>query len=123
MIKKLKYPRGITLTAATLNVANSLLPAGRKNADTVVVMFTDGLPTRRLETVRAAKKLRKKARLIFVVVNRGNRVTKFLKQCASKPAKENMLWIRRFWQLSKARTINKVMTNMCPRISTEKALK
>merc|ERR1712159_579941 len=107
-----KFPKGATATAGALDRVLSLIKTrGAKGATQVVYFITDGEPnspnqkTAVSEATKAAAKLRKAARLIFIPVGKGAPVDR-MKTWASKPASENVFYAKDFkalkHQLTKA---------------------
>merc|ERR1712164_183660 len=107
-----KFPKGATATAGALDRVLSLIKTrGAKGATQVVYFITDGEPnspnqkTAVSEATKAAAKLRKAARLIFIPVGKGAPVDR-MKTWASNPASENVFYAKDFkalkHQLTKA---------------------
>merc|ERR1711953_1223323 len=63
-INKLPYPGTTTFTSGALLLARNVLKFGRKDAEKVVVALTDGWPLDKKRTLKAARKLKRKARLV-----------------------------------------------------------
>merc|ERR1719335_1916126 len=85
-IDGLKFKPGSKLLSLGLMTAESEFALGRKKAQTVVVVFMDGEPLSYRKTRIASRNIRKKARLVFVVLN------KFA------PLKDIKAWVTRRWQ-------------------------
>merc|ERR1719199_400637 len=69
-IKKLTFPQSITRTAVALDTARSELSLGRQDAQSIVVVITDGKPMSMKKTRQAAKELRKQTRLMWIPVTK-----------------------------------------------------
>merc|ERR1719262_1029561 len=70
LIKGLTWPRGSTLTSLALLTAKAELALGRKNAQSNVIVFTDGRPLSYRKTGLASRSVRKAARLVWVPVTK-----------------------------------------------------
>merc|ERR1719375_960411 len=103
------------MTSAALASVETELLTTRLEAKTVVIILFDGRTMDRRKTTRMAKKLRKKARLIWVPVTRAAPL-KLIKQWASKPAADNVLAVDSFSKLAAASTINAIIANACPKV-------
>merc|ERR1719478_637715 len=82
----LSFAKGTKLVALALLTAKAELTLGRKEAQSVVVVFTDGQPLSFRKTKLAARSLRKKTRLLWVPT------MKF------SPLKNIKKWATRRWQ-------------------------
>jgi len=111
-LKNLKWPRGGTKTSEALNTAAAEMSLGRADAQSVVIVLTDGKPLSPIKTTAAAKKIRKAARLMWVPV------TKFaplaaLKEMASYPKEDNLLALDSFDELETQATHDNIMADVC----------
>merc|ERR1719389_505691 len=70
LITGLEWPKGSTLTSLALVTAKAELALGRKNAQSSVIVFTDGRPLSYRKTGMASEALRKVARLVWVPVTK-----------------------------------------------------
>lgn len=115
-IESLTWPRATTLTSGALSMATSGLNYGRVGAQSIVIVVTDGVPMSQHATRRAAKKLRRKARLIFVAVGRGlrGRGLRRMRSWASRPTRDNLFKIGDFNTLQNPKTVDKIIVEMCP---------
>lgn len=114
-IKALQWPARTTLTSAALSMAESELQFGRKDAQSVVIVVTDGRPMSARATYYAARKLRRKARLMWVPVTRYAPYRR-MRRWASRPWRSNIICISDFSALTKASTIDKIIVDMCPKV-------
>merc|ERR1719440_2123113 len=89
------WPKGSTLTSVALATAKAELSLGRKNAKSVVVVFTDGRPMSFRKTGIAAREVRKSARLMWVPISR-NAPLKYMKQWATRRWQENIVIAKDF---------------------------
>eukprot|EP00928_Gymnodinium_smaydae_P057480 TRINITY_DN4071_c0_g1_i1.p1 TRINITY_DN4071_c0_g1~~TRINITY_DN4071_c0_g1_i1.p1 ORF type:complete len:500 (+),score=64.59 TRINITY_DN4071_c0_g1_i1:148-1500(+) len=116
-IDKMEWPRGATLTAQALQAAQEELPlSGRADANSVVIAITDGRPVSVRKTEMASLELRKKARLFWVAVTR-YAPKKDLKRWASLPNDENLVVVDNFRSLDSKKTINSIVSDVCPEVS------
>mmetsp|Transcript_14734 Transcript_14734/g.36222 ORF Transcript_14734/g.36222 Transcript_14734/m.36222 type:complete len:945 (-) Transcript_14734:148-2982(-) len=94
MEEKLQYRRGLTDMAQGLLTAEKVLLDGRKDAQSEVIVLTDGKPSFKFATANAAKKLtRNGVRLIFMPIRTyGN--SPFLLSWATHPGKENVFRVK-----------------------------
>lgn len=114
-IRALKWPRSTTFTSGALSTANAELTYGRKDAQSIVIVITDGRPMNKRATAAASKKLRKKARLMWVPVTRYAPL-RDIRRWASRPWKDNIISVGDFGTLQKPDTINKIIVDMCPKV-------
>jgi len=114
-IRALKWPRSTTFTSGALSMANAELTYGRKDAQSIVIVITDGRPMNRRATAAASKKLRKKARLMWVPVTRYAPL-RDIRSWASRPWRDNIISVGDFGTLQKPDTISKIIVDMCPKV-------
>jgi len=115
-IADMQWPAKETYTSEALNNAASELSLGRPDAQSVVIVITDGKPMSMRKTRMAAKKLREQARVMWVPV------TDFaplgaLRKWSSEPIDENFLPLKDFDDLKNPEYINKIIADVCPRVS------
>merc|ERR1719479_146014 len=72
-IDGLQWMAGLTLTSTALEMAASELSLGRRGVKKVVLVVTDGRPTKRWATFSAARKVRRSAKLMFGAVGLNRR--------------------------------------------------
>jgi len=114
-IEKMKWPQATTLTSMALAEASAELSAGgRADAQSIVVVLTDGYPMSQLETSKQAEALRNKARLLWIPM--GPKVTDVTKfdAWASTPVKDNVLSLPDFAELPSQSFVNKLLLDFCP---------
>jgi len=112
-IQAMKWPRGSTLTSEGLAMAETELNNGRRDAEAVVIVVTDGKPMNKRKVDMTVKRLRRKARLIWVAVSK-NAPVGLIKKWASVPWKENTIFAKSFKELTSKTTTNSLVANMCP---------
>merc|ERR1719217_610197 len=117
-ISALAFPKGSTLTSLALMRAKAELQLGRKDAKSVVVVITDGRPLSYGRTARAARSVRKAARLVWVPVTRFAPLRQ-VKRWATRRWQENVVVVRNFKELETPDTVNHVVANICPSHSGE----
>merc|ERR1740122_845726 len=76
-VSNLVFPRSNTMTSLALGQAENELINGREDAQSVVVVITDGWPMSRKNTNSAAKELQKKAKVMYVPVGSSAPMTLF----------------------------------------------
>ena len=67
-VRVLEWPASATLTSVALGQAETELMSSRDDANSIVIVITDGEPLNEVSTTDAAKKLQVKARVIWVQV-------------------------------------------------------
>lgn len=117
LVTELNWPQGSTLTSLALMTAKAELGLGRKEAKSIVVVFTDGRPLSYRKTGVSAKQLRKTARLIWVPVTK-NAPLKSIKEWATRRWQENVVSVTSFEALEKPDVITHLVANMCPKRHT-----
>jgi len=115
VIKNLNWPATTTLTSQVLATAQSELSLGRKEANSLVIVITDGRPLNPMRTGEMATKLKESSRLMFVPVT-NNVPLEDVKKWASTPASENVIQVADFTTLADPSTITTLIANMCPKL-------
>lgn len=115
-IEALQWPAGTTLTSVALQTAVAEFSLGRRDAESLIIVITDGYPLSALKTGTAAKKAREVARVMFVPVTRYAPLAD-IKTWASQPWSQNVLQIDTFAQLEKMETIDDIVSGTCPDIN------
>jgi hypothetical protein len=115
-IEGLKWPRSATYTANALYAARSELSLGRADAQSVVIVITDGRPMSTRQTYYASYYLRKEARLMWVPVTRWAPVAQ-MKSWASRPVAENFLALQSFSDLTNPDKLDLIISDVCPELS------
>jgi len=113
-IAKLTWPRGSTLTSLALMHAKEELSLGRKNAKSIVVVFTDGRPLSYRNTGLASKDVRKAARLVWVSITRFAPLAR-IKRWATRRWQENVVRVKTFKDLETNGPIDHIIANICPK--------
>merc|ERR1719277_2143572 len=100
-----------------LTQANDMLKRGRPEAESVVIVLTDGKPLNDGMTAMAADELKKNARLIFVPVGWGIQKTlPKIRQWATQPYEDNVIEIKTFSEMSMPKYINTLIADACPQV-------
>lgn len=113
-IKKMEWPRGSTLTSEALSLAETELNAGRKEAQSVVIVLSDGKTMNKRKVLQATTRLRRKARVMWLAT--ANAPWSLLRKWSSLPVRENVLPVKGYEALMSTETVNKVVSNMCPAV-------
>jgi len=116
VVKGLTWPAATTLTSQALMAAKAELSLGRKDAQSVVLVVTDGRPMNPRRTKQASKDLREAARLMWVPVTRYAPM-KDIRKWASKPARENIIKLNSFWAMTDLESIGNIVSDMCPKLN------
>lgn len=112
-VKKMSWPQGSTLTSAALAEAASELTYSRADANSIVVVITDGKPLSVRKTQMMSDSLRKKARLMYVPVGRYAPITEIMGM-ASSPRSDNVVIVKSFHDMTTPFTMNSIIAGTCP---------
>jgi len=115
-IAKVEWPQATTLTSLALAEAGAELSHGRADANSIVIVMTDGAPLSQLECSKQAAKLKTKARLMWVPVGKKIKDDSVFEPWASTPVKDNIVRVKDLTILPSAITINQILTNFCPNL-------
>jgi len=108
-IKGAKWPARTTFTAKALSEVESLMNMGEKYAETVVIVLTDGYPADKIATEKAAHKLNKKAKVIWVPIT-AMAPLDLIKEWAEDP--EHVIPVDDFVHLD-SNAVNNIMSTAC----------
>jgi len=114
LIAGLKWPKGSTLTSMAMLAAKAELALGRKDAQSDVIVFTDGRPLYRRATGIVAHILRKAARLLWIPVTKFAPLAE-IKKWATRRWQENAEFVNSFSELDKPYVIDHVIADICPK--------
>merc|ERR1719469_3237 len=109
----LGWPAKTTMTSVALGQAEAELKYGRENANSVVVVITDGYPLSDKMTYDAAMQLQSKARVIWVPVGL-NAPIELIRMMASAPESDHVIQVDGFEGLNSPDVLNKLITDTCP---------
>ena len=121
-LKKLTYLRGITDMGKGLMMADTVLLEGRKEAQSVVVVITDGKPSFQYQTRIAANKLKRQGvRLVFVCVQTFAKLD-FIKQLSSFPSRDNVIHVNGLMKLHEnmQKEARRVVSTICSHLRRKK---
>jgi len=113
-IAGLKWPKGSTLTSMALLEARTELTIGRADAQSDVIVFTDGKPMSPRSVGIASHILRKSARLLWVPVTRFA-PRQDIKHWATRNWYENVVFVPEFSELGEPTTIDHIIADICPK--------
>jgi len=113
----LQFPQKSTLTSVALGLAEQEIKYGRVGATPVVVVVTDGEPISIMQTVDAAHRLQRAAKVIWVAIG-GDAPVEMIEEIAQLPKHEHIIHVGSFYELRETEAfnalINEVVTKACP---------
>jgi uncharacterized protein YegL len=112
-IGELEWPQGSTLTSLALATAKAELTIGRKDAESVVIVITDGRPLSYRKTSLASMSVRKVSRLVWVPVTQYAPL-KWVKVWATRRWEENVVQVESFEKLETPDVITHIVADICP---------
>jgi hypothetical protein len=117
-VKKMEFPAKTTMTSMALAEARNELMEGRPEAQSLVVVITDGRPMSPLKTAQMSEELKKQARLVWVPVGSGiASMMDNMKTWASQPWEDNIIRIDNFAKLALPKTVDNIIASICHRVS------
>jgi hypothetical protein len=129
VIKKLKWQGGFTNMAQAFTLSENLFrEGGRKRAQSQVVVISDGKPSFKYQTEKAANDLKDgnvHVNMVIIHPHIKSKEVKFMQQLASKPYETHTIWIEGIKGLTQNVQINvmKTLVNFCPRAQSPKLMK
>jgi len=111
------FPQGSTLTSAALSEARAELSHGRRDAESIVIVLTDGYPSSSWLTSIEADKLKKVARLIFVPVGEDIADDEMFHSWASFPWEENVVRVKDLAMLNTNSVVSSILSDFCSDIT------
>lgn len=111
-IRALKPMGGSSFLSAALALARAEFSLGRRDADRVVVVMTDRKPLNPTRVHEVAARLQREARLVWVPISRHAPV-EYFKTLASRPVRDNLLFVEDFAQLANASTVDVILRSIC----------
>jgi len=111
-VSALEWPRSTTMTSLALGQAESELVKGREDAQSVVILVTDGWPMSHRNTKSAAAKLRDSAKVLYVPVGNSAPMS-LVEEIASEPKEDHIIQARTFSALVHPATLNKIIGSTC----------
>jgi len=115
-IKNLVFPRSNTMTSLALGQAENELINGREDAQSVVVVITDGWPMSRKNTNSAAKELQKKAKVLYVPAGYSAPMGLF-KEVASSPPEDHIIQVQSLSYLDHPYFLNQIIGSTCMQVN------
>jgi hypothetical protein len=112
-IDGLKYQVGSKLLSLAMMTTQAELALGRPEARTVVIIFIDGEPLSYRNTMLAAKKIRKKARLLWVPVSKLSPLGD-IKNWATRRWQENLVTVEEAADWALPATATHIIADICP---------
>jgi hypothetical protein len=113
-LEGLTFQPGSKLLSLGLMTTGSEFALGDKNHRTVVIVFIDGNPLSFRKVLLASRKVRKAARLVWVVVKKFSPLAS-VKTWASRRWQENIVVVPEAKRLKRASTGTHIVANICPR--------
>jgi len=114
LIAGLAWPKGSTLTSMAMLAAKAELALGRKDAQSDVILITDGRPLFYRATGIVSHILRKSARLLWIPVTK-YAPRKRIKKWATRRWQENVEFVPNFRKLDKPEVIDHIIADICPK--------
>jgi hypothetical protein len=114
MLAGLPYVKGEKLLEMALLSAEAELALGDKELRATVIGFVDGAPLSPRKTLMAARKIRHKARLIWVAVTKFSPLAD-IKTWATRRWQENLVKVEDHTRLGHPVTMTHVIANICPK--------
>jgi len=108
----LEWPQSTTMTSLALGQAESELVKGREDAQSVVILVTDGWPMSRRNTNSAAQKLRESAKVLYVPVGNSAPMS-LIEEMASEPKHDHIIQAQNFVALNHPAILNKIIGSTC----------
>jgi len=115
-VAAMEWPRSTTMTSLALSEAERELFKGRDDAESVVILITDGWPMSRTRTNVAAAKLQQVAKVLYVPVGY-SAPRDLIEQMASKPKSDHIIQANTLWELSQPHTLNNIIGSTCLSVS------
>jgi len=112
-VQAMTWPNTTTLTSMAIIEAKAELINGRQDANSVVVVITDGQPMSPIRTGEASTQLKNDARLIWVPVGIKAKLENF-RSWSSKPWEDNVLLIDQMAELMTPYIVNELISTICP---------
>jgi len=113
LITALEWPQGSTLTSLALMTAKAEMSLGRKDAQSAVIVYTDGRPLSFRKTGDASRAIRKVSRLLWVPVTEFAPL-KYIKSWATRRWEENVVKVNSFDELEKPEVVTHIVADLCP---------
>jgi len=115
-IDGLDWMAGLTLTSTALEMAASEMSLGRRGVKKVVLVVTDGRPTKKSATTPAARKVRGRAKLIFGAVGASKSTLRDMRTWASSPSEEDVFIVRDYKMLDTVKMVDDFISDICDEV-------
>jgi len=119
-ISNLAWPQLSTLTSLALGQAQANLKNGRAEANSIVIVLTDGKPLSQWNTKMAAQRLQLKSKVLWVPIGRGA-PRRLIKELASTPQTDHVISVSSFYSLRSnwryKNLVNTILSTTCPSVS------
>jgi len=115
-VSNLEFPRSNTMTSMALGQAEQELLNGREDAESVVIVITDGQPMSRDRTNAAARDLQKSAKVLYVPVGNSAPLELF-EEVASPPAAQHIIQIQSLDYVDHPWFLNQIIGSTCLSVS------
>lgn len=112
-IGSMTWPKASSFTAGALNMANTLLKEGRKDAQSVVIVMTHEMPNFKCQAEEASAELKKVARVMWLPVGAYAELED-LQRWASSPVRANVYPIESYESLAKPELLQDLIATVCP---------
>jgi hypothetical protein len=118
MLDKISFQRGVTDMAQGLSLSKTILMEGRKNASSVVILLTDGKPSFKFATTKAAQELRDTGVRVVIVPIFTYGDPEFMNELCSDPPEDNVIPINGLDVLANDTMAEavKIMTATCAKL-------
>jgi len=116
MVPNIEWPAGSTFMSSALAEAQGELQYGRQHTRSLVVVISDGKPISHIRTKEAARRLKRRARVLWVPIGMSSDMD-LVTEMASLPREENIVRVERFEELDQPAWVNKLIANACPHLS------
>merc|ERR1719480_778554 len=107
-LSSLDWPASTTMTSLALTQAETELFNGRDDAESVVILITDGWSMSRKNTNSAAEQLRKSAKVLYVAAGNSAPLD-IIREMASYPQDDHIIQAHSLWSLSQPAILNKII--------------
>jgi len=115
-VKAMTWPKASSFTAGALNMAGTLLKEGRKDAQSIVMVFTHEMPNFKCQAEEAAAQLRKTARVMWLPIGKYAELED-IERWASTPVRANVYPVAEFTTLDKPEFLQDLIATICPKVA------
>jgi len=115
-LSSLQFPEGTTMTSMALALALDQIQEGRQDAESVVVLVTDGKPMFARRTADVVEEVKKKARLVIAAIGpdgTDDATLDLMKGWVTPPWRDNLIVIPNFSTMLTPQQINKLISTVC----------